>query len=51
MQRHLYLDIETIPAQRPDVMQEISDGLQSKLAADIAAVKPPKVIRLIERPK
>ena len=41
MQRHLYLDIETIPAQRPDVMSDISASLQSKLDADIAAVKPP----------
>ena len=41
MQRHLYLDIETIPAQRPDVMQEIRDGLQATLDADIACCKPP----------
>ena len=39
--QYLTLDIETIPAQRPDVIDDISDSLQSKLDADIAAVRPP----------
>lgn len=41
MQRHLYLDIETIPAQRPDVLAEIREGLQTQLAADIDAICAP----------
>lgn len=39
--QYLTLDIETIPAQRLDVIEEICTSLQSKLDADIAAVKPP----------
>jgi len=38
---NLYLDIETIPAQRLDVIAEIRDGLATRLAIDIANVKPP----------
>lgn len=41
MQEHLTIDIETIPAQRPDVLEEIRDGKQSALDAAIAAIKPP----------
>ena len=41
MQRHLYLDIETLPSQRPDVLEEISSNRFDKLQADIAAIKPP----------
>lgn len=37
----LYTDIETIPAQRPDVLAEIRDAKQAELDAAIAAVKPP----------
>lgn len=35
------LDIETIPAQRPDVLEEIRESKKAELAAAIAAVKPP----------
>lgn len=38
---HLYLDIETLPAQRPDVLEEIRAAEQATLAAAIAAIKPP----------
>lgn len=41
MQRHLYLDIETIPAQRPDVLAEIKEAKQLQLAADIEAICAP----------
>lgn len=41
MQRHLYLDIETIPAQRPDVLAEIKEAKQTQLAADIDAICAP----------
>jgi 3'-5' exonuclease len=37
----LYLDIETIPAQRPDVLEEIRASKQAELDAAIAAVKAP----------
>lgn len=37
----LYLDIETIPAQRPDVLAEIRAGKQAELDAAIAAIAPP----------
>ena len=37
----LFLDIETIPAQRPDVLEEITSNRFDKLRSDIAAVKPP----------
>lgn len=36
-----YIDIETIPAQRPDVLEEIRQTEAEALAAAIAAVKPP----------
>jgi len=42
---NLYLDIETIPAQRPDVLAEISGELQAKLATDIAAIRHPGNIK------
>jgi hypothetical protein len=38
---HLYIDIETIPAQRPDVLAEIKATKEAELAESIAAVKPP----------
>lgn len=38
---NLFLDIETIPAQRPDVMEEIRACEQEKLDAALAAIKPP----------
>jgi 3'-5' exonuclease len=38
---NLYLDIETIPTQRPDVLEEIREGCISELEQSIAAVKPP----------
>jgi len=41
MQEHLYLDIETIPAQRPDVLAEIRESKQTQLAADIDAIRAP----------
>lgn len=41
MNRYLYLDIETIPAQRPDVLEEITESKFSELQASIQAIKPP----------
>lgn len=41
MQEHLYLDIETIPAQRPDVLDEIRESKKTQLAADIDAIRAP----------
>lgn len=41
MIKHLYIDIETIPAQRPDVMEEITEGLQAGLVAALADIHPP----------
>jgi hypothetical protein len=38
---NLYLDIETIPAQRPDVLDEIRASEQATLEAALLAVKPP----------
>lgn len=38
---NLYLDIETIPAQRPEVLQEIRDSEQVALDAAIAEVRAP----------
>jgi hypothetical protein len=38
---NLYLDIETIPAQRPDVLDEIRASEHAALEAALAAVKPP----------
>lgn len=37
----LYIDIETIPAQRPDVLEEIRASKQEELTAALAAIKPP----------
>lgn len=37
----LVIDIETIPAQRLDVMQEINAGLKAELASKIAQIRPP----------
>ncbi len=37
----LYIDIETIPAQRPDVLEEIRATRQAELDQAIAAIKPP----------
>jgi len=41
MNRYLYLDIETIPAQRPDVLEEIRESKQAALDDAMAAIKPP----------
>jgi hypothetical protein len=38
---YLYLDIETIPAQRPDVLEEIRASKQAELDSALAAVKAP----------
>lgn len=37
----LYIDIETIPAQRPDVLEEIRASKQAELDASLAAIAPP----------
>ena len=37
----LFLDIETVPAQRPDVLAEITEAKQAELDAALAAIKPP----------
>ncbi len=38
---HLYLDIETVPAQRPDVLEEIAATKRAELDAAIAGIAPP----------
>ena len=38
---YLYIDIETVPAQRADVLEEIRDACKAELEAAVAAVKPP----------
>lgn len=38
---NLFLDIETIPAQRPDVMEEIRSSCKADLEAALACVKAP----------
>lgn len=38
---NIVIDIETIPAQRPDVMAEIRESKQAELDAAVAGVKPP----------
>ena len=38
---HLYLDLETLPAQRPDVLEEIRAAEAEALTAALLAVKPP----------
>lgn len=38
---NLYIDIETIPAQRPDVIAEIRASQEAKLAAEIESLKAP----------
>ena len=38
---NLIIDIETIPAQRSDVLEEITASMQTELIAAIAAIKPP----------
>lgn len=37
----LFLDIETLPAQRPDVLEEIRANCSAELEASLLAVKPP----------
>lgn len=37
----LFCDIETIPAQRPDVLEEIRADKQAELDAALSAIKPP----------
>ncbi|HQR98115.1 MULTISPECIES: hypothetical protein [unclassified Polaromonas] len=41
MQEHLTIDIETIPAQRTDVLEEIRESKQTQLSADIEAIRAP----------
>jgi len=41
MNEYLTLDIESIPAQRPDVLAEIRESKQSALAAEIEAIRAP----------
>lgn len=38
---NLFLDIETIPAQRPDVLEDIRASKQADLDAALAAIAPP----------
>lgn len=38
---NLYLDIETIPTQRPDIMAEIRDDLLAEKTAKLSAIAPP----------
>lgn len=45
MTRYLTLDIETIPAQRPDVLAEIYADKQAELADAIEAIRPPGNIK------
>jgi hypothetical protein len=42
---NFYLDIETIPAQRPDVMEEIRAEKQAELDAALASINPPGNIK------
>lgn len=37
----LFLDVETIPAQRPDVLEEIRDGCKAELDAALECIAPP----------
>jgi hypothetical protein len=37
----LYIDLETVPAQRPDVLEELRAAEAESLTAALAAVKPP----------
>lgn len=41
MQKYLYLDIETIPAQRQDVIVELRAEKQAALDAALSSIKPP----------
>lgn len=41
MDHNLYIDIETIPAQRPDVIAEIRASQEAKLVAEIDSLKAP----------
>lgn len=45
MNQHLYLDIETIPAQRLDVIDEIRAEKQADLDSNILAIRPPGNIK------
>jgi hypothetical protein len=38
---NITIDIETVPAQRPDIIAEIRESKQAELDASIAAIKPP----------
>ncbi len=38
---NIYLDIETIPAQRPDVLEDIRSSKKADLDAALAAITPP----------
>jgi hypothetical protein len=48
MTDHLYLDIETIPAQRPDILDGIMDSKFAELDATVAAIRPPGNIKKLE---
>lgn len=39
--QNLYIDIETIPAQRPEILEEIRAAKLDELEANIAAIAPP----------
>lgn len=41
MNAQLFLDIETIPAQRPDVLEEIRERCKADLDAALEAISPP----------
>ena len=38
---NIYLDIETVPAQRPDILDELKASMSADLASKIAAIAPP----------
>lgn len=37
----LYVDIETVPAQRPDIIEEIREDKRAALESAVAAIRPP----------
>ena len=38
---NLFIDIETVPAQRPDILDELKASMSADLASKIAAIAPP----------
>ena len=38
---NIYLDIETVPCQRPDILDELKASMSADLATKIAAIAPP----------